>query len=468
VVTLAAPFAVGAFVALGVMRGEVGAQSVRGWVGSTVQMVELRPIAAAPGGCVSDVPCYASLPEERSFAATQDVSLTAWGFGVQGLSSTVLLRGRARLGSDLVWPRTDDRFDALLAYAQIVRGPLTVRAGRQEIRSGLGFPSFDGGTVAWYGAQGALRLEAYGGRSLARGLREPARDALRAVEDFIPDESVLLFGGSARWRLNNLSVTGRYQRELLGDRSGLASERGAVDLGLTTPEGRFVASADYDFGLQRAGKAEASWTRPFAGGRWLASVSALRYVPYFSLSTIWGFFEPVPYHGVQARGAWSPSSTLTVWAGAGWRRYGDTQTETVLKPLVDDGKRGELGGRWAASREIAVEGSYQLEWTAGAFLSSVDAAVRWSASERLGIALDATTFQQIEEFRLGDGRGYGAGASADATFLGRLDLSGGLSILRHRTSGAGMGHSPWNQARAWTSVRVRVGEDPGLANRRAR
>jgi hypothetical protein len=241
-----------------------------------------------------------------------------------------------------------------------------------------------------------------------------------------------------------------------------------LDLALTTPEGRFVASADYDFGLQRAGKAEASWTRPFRDGRWLMSVGAIRYVPYFSLSTIWGFFEPVPYHGVQARGAWSVSSAFTVWAIAGWRTYGDTETETVLSPLVDDGKRGELGGRWAAGPEITLEGSYQLEWSAGAFLSSVDAAVRWSPSERLGIALDATTFQQVEEFRLGDGRGYGAGASADATLLGRLGLSGGISLLRHRTPGAGVGDSPWNQARAWTSVRVRVGEDPGLPNRGSR
>lgn len=451
-----------------VSAGGLHAQSVRGWVASTVQMVELRPIAPLEDGCVPDVPCYAALAEERSFAATQDVSLTAWGLGLQGLSTTLMLRGRARLGSELVWPRTDDRFDAILAYAQLVRGPLTMRAGRQEIRSGLGFPSFDGGSLAWHGAAGALRLEAYGGRSLARGLRDPAREALRGIEDFVPDESVLLFGGSGRWRLRGLSVTARYQREILADRSALAAERGSLDVGLGAPRGRFVAAVDYDFAADRVGKGRVSWTMPLRGGRWVVAVSGLRYVPYFSLSTIWGFFEPVSYSGAEARVAWTPSTALGVWAVAGWRKYGDTRTTSVLEPLTDTGTRGEVGARWALSPAVTLDGSYRLEWGAGGFLSTADAAVRWRWSERIGLAAHATTFQQLEEYRLGDGRGVGGGLSVDAAVTERMSLNGGFSILRH-TAGVGAGAaSPWNQARGWSSLRVMVGEDPGIANRRSR
>ena len=102
---------------LGSFPSSVSAQAVRGWVGSTVQAVEIRPMGAVGG-------TYDPLDEVVSLAATQDLSLTAWGFGVQGLSATAYFRNRARLGSDLLWPRTDDRFDVLTAYAQWVRSGL--------------------------------------------------------------------------------------------------------------------------------------------------------------------------------------------------------------------------------------------------------------------------------------------------------------------------------------------------------
>ncbi|HSH76127.1 MAG TPA: hypothetical protein VLA09_10630 [Longimicrobiales bacterium] len=448
--------------------GTVAGQGVRGWVGSTVQMVELRPIEQIAGGCVTDEPCYRALGEEQSLAATQDVSLTAWGFGLQGISGTVLLRNRARLGSDRIWPRTDDRFDAILAYAQLVRGGFTVRAGRQEVRSGLGFSSFDGGRLQWHGSSRAISVEAYGGRSLARGLREPLREALRGIESFVPEQGVLLFGGSARGRLRGLSVTARYQREILDDRSGLASERGSLDLSLLTARGRVLGELDYDFGAERPGKARLTWSNVFGDGRWLVEATALRYVPYFSLSTIWGFFEPVAYHGVEGRVAWSPSSVLGVWASGGWRKYGDTGTTAILRPLEDQGRRASVGARWSLRPDVTAGAGYDLEWGPGGFLSSFDASVRMAVSERLAVTGNVSSFQQIEQYRIGDGRGLGAGVSADAEFTDRITLGAGASLVRHDGGGEGPAGSPWNQTRAWMSARVLVGEDPGLANRRRR
>ena len=91
-----------------------GAQSVRGWVGTNVQAVRMRPLkldtipssalVRQPDGsltyqgeavsCVIAELCtvYATGATSVAWAATEDVSLTAWGFGVQGLSFTTMLR----------------------------------------------------------------------------------------------------------------------------------------------------------------------------------------------------------------------------------------------------------------------------------------------------------------------------------------------------------------------------------------
>jgi hypothetical protein len=453
-------------------------------VGTTVQIVELRPygLDTVPrAGAVQDavgryfvgereVSCftgdfctaYAALPEDQLLAATQDVSLTAWGFGLEGLSFTTLLRGRAHGGSELLWPRSDDAFDAILGYAQLQRGPFRFRAGRQEVRSGLGFPAFDGGSVAY--AKGATQVEGYGGRSLARGLREPINQALRGVEDFFVDEGSYLLGASLRMRLNGAVLTGRYHREMLADHSGLAGERGSVDFATTLPHMRVTAAADYDFAFDRLGKGHVTVGLP-VGSRGLLEATARRYMPYFQLSTIWGFFEPVSYSEIEVRGSWAPGDRMGLWASGGRRSYGDTDTQSLLGPVSDSGWRANAGARWQIIEGLVMDGSYRLEWGPGAFLSSGDVALRLDTGEGATFSVSGTSLQQIEEFRVGDGRALGGGISVDMEVTPRATFSGGLSVLRHRDGGTVM-TSPWNQTRGWTSLRIRVGEDPGLANRR--
>jgi hypothetical protein len=50
-------------------------------------------------------------------------------------------------------------------------------------------------------------------------------------------------------------------------------------------------------------------------------------------------------------------------------------------------------------------------------------------------------------------------------FGGRARFTGGFSVLRNRDGGTST-LSPWNQTRGWSSLRINVGSDPGLANRR--
>lgn len=439
------------------------AQGLRGWTGTTIQAVDLRPFQLTSSGCPSSATCYVQGDDVTSVVGTQDLSVTAWGFGPQGLSATLYARGRTGFGSEAPWPRSGDHFDALLAYVQLVRGGWTVRAGRQEIRSGLGFSSFDGGSASW--RRGPFNFEGYGGRSLARGLRDPANEALRGIEDFVPDQSIYLWGGSSRVRLRTTSATLRYQREILSDRSGLASERASLDVTAALPRVRFTGAIDWDFGLERLGKSHLTALTPFADGRWTVSATVRRYVPYFSLSTIWGFFEPVSYTETQARVGWSPVSRVGLWISGGRRSYGDAEVTVVLRPLEDTGWRGEAGGSWAVSSAWRLDGRYEVEWVPGGFLSSADASVRWSPLERVSMAVTGMSLQQIEQFRVGDGRARGVGFSIAADVTDRLSATGGASVLRHSMSDGGLA-SPWNQSRAWTSVRVRVGDDPGLANRR--
>ncbi len=479
--------AVAMIAATAVLPGSARAQGFRGWSSTNVQSVGLRPITVdtipssqvdvdaagratyqgQPVTCTSDSLCigYRALDQAHAVAVTEDVSLTAWGLGMQGLSVTTLLRARAHGGTDFVWPRSDDNFDAMLAYAQLVRGPVRVRAGRQEVRSGLGFSAFDGASASY--TRWRTRAQLYGGRSLARGLREPANVALRGIEDFVPDKSVYLIGGSVGTRLSSTSVTARYQREILSDRSGLESERGSLDLTSALPGLMISGSLDYDFAFSRLGKGHLTLTRPLAQGHWLLEATARRYVPYFSLSTIWGYFEPVSYEELQARVSWSASPRLSAWATGGWRSYGNAGTAVVLSPLEDHGKTASAGLTWQTAASWTVQGSYELQWVPGGFLSSADASVSWRPSERVSLAATGTTFQQIEQYRLGDGRAYGGGFNFDVGVTGRASLTGGVSVMRLENRGGSV-NSPWNQTRAWSGLRIAVGSDPGMAAGRAR
>lgn len=447
---------IGLVVVLGPVAVE--AQQARGWVSSTAQVVGMRPVIALAQPCPVNQPCYVAQDSELSAVASQDLYLTGWGFGVQGLSATVQLRARQDLGGSFPWPRADDGFDAMLAYGAYTLGGVTARLGRQELRTGLGFPSFDGALVRI--TRRAFRLEGYGGRSLARGLREPANEALRGLDDFVPDQSVYLFGGSLRGRIASAAVTARYHREILGDRSGLASERASLDVSTAAPVGTLRAGLDYDFGRGVVGKGHLTLGRTFQDARWHAELSAARYVPYFSLSTIWGFFEPVSYTEGVLRIGWAPSAAWALRSSFGLRRYGDSGTAVILRPLEHTGRRGELDVRWRPAPVWNVGATYSLEWGPGGYLSSIEGRTGWAPAEDTHVTLFLRSFQQIEQYRLGDGRALGGGLSAGVPITERLSVSGGASLLRHRTTGSAE-PSPWNQARGWTSVRLLVGRDPG-------
>lgn len=436
---------------------QASGQQLRGWTTTALQAVELRSLG--PSSSCSNTPCLLSIADDVFAIGMQDLELTAWGFGVTGLSARAFVRARTPLGTEARWPRSDDPVDVLLAHLQWARGAYTIRAGRQETMSGLGFSSFDGVSLrrrsreAW--------LEAYTGRSLAQGLRSPANDALAGVEDFLPDQGVWLFGAALGGRAGRSTGTVRYHRELLTDRSGLASERASVDVATRTGRLRWTGSLDWDFGLGRVGKGELSATTTGGEGRWLFSSVLRRYVPYFSLSTIWGFFEPVAYHEAELRARWSASPTLVGWAAVGWRRYGDAGAIVVLRPLEDTGWRGSAGVGWQWAPAWRSDGAWRLEWGPGGFLHAIDVGTRWSHESGWSAYAGLSSFQQIEQYRLGDGGAWGGRLSVGLPVSERMNVESGVSLLRYGdVQGATALRPGWTQSRGWARVRVKIGSEP--------
>lgn len=408
---------------------------------------------------------YRAADVEHAVVLTQDVTATAWGFGVQGLSATLLLRGRADVGGAFEWPRSDDPFDALLAYAELTREDWRVRLGRQRTVSGLGFSGYDG-VEGQYQALPWLLLEAYGGRSLARGLEEPRHEALEGIEPFLPDRNAWLLGGAVHAEpFAGTSAALRYQREIWSDRSALISERASLDVRTDALSPVALEGAlDWDVAFGRVGKAHLRARTPLLDGRLVLEATARRYLPYFELWTIWGFFSPVGYREGELQARWVPRPHLSVWGGAGVREYEDHDAPVILIPLTDDARWLALGGRVGLPRGFGFTGSYRFEDGFGAWLSSGDASLSWRRGDRFGVDVHGTAFQQIQEFRIGEGVVLGGGVGADVAVTRRIRLSGGLDVYRqtfeNRPSAV-----DWNQTRGWTSLEVTLGEDPGLGGR---
>ena len=479
--------ALAAVASLALVAAPVAAQGVRGTAVTTVRYMTLRPIgldtiaradvSLADGAytyqgdavyCPSaggDCTRYSPRDVIHGIVATEDISATAWGLGVQGLSATFLLRGRSNLADDLTWPRSDDAFDAILAYAQLQRSFYRIRAGRQQNISGLGFSGYDGLDVMvtplpW------LQVEAFGGRSLARGLYEPQSEALRSIEPFVLDQDAWLFGGVLRLDpRSGTDLTVRYQREIWADRVGLISERAALDVrsSVAGPV-RMDGSLDYDVAFDRLGKAHLTLRSRLPGDWGWLELTGRRYVPYFDMNTIWGFFSPTPYHEAELRGTLLRLRPVTVWAAAGWRQYGDPEIDVLGPPITDQAQRYSVGASWTRGDWLAT-GEYRLETGFGAVLSSGDVRVRWQASPAVRLHVRGAAFQQVEQFRVGDNTVLGAGAGAQVNLPMEITLSAGVDYYT-QTYENRPGEPDWNQLRAHSILSVPFGRDPGMRGQR--
>jgi len=460
------------------------AQEWRGRAATRVQYIELRPYrldsvpvanTAVVGGrsrfngrLVTCAPAaaycffYDAADEVSTAPVVQDLDLTAWGFGVEGLRVHLSARFRASLGDEEFWPRSDDNFDLIRGFVELQRRQYRFRVGRDFQVSGLGYYGYDGASAEVRFPPGRIELEAYGGWGLARGLAEPVTsDALASLDEFQPRRRNYLFGFRASARpIPNGSVEAIYQKEIQTNRSTIASERVAFDASYQPVRDVSIQGhADYDLGTGWWGKAGATvGVTPipelYVEGR------LFRYRPVFDLLTIWAAFSPVPYTGYGMAVAVRPRPDLSIRLEGERRDYADTEAEVPFIVTTDRTWRAGASANWQASRQIDVQGSYYLDFTFGSALSGGEARINASPLDKLTLGARFSAFQQLGEFRVGEGRVWSIGGNIkyDAP-IGTV--WGAVDRYRHDRRDPEAGLPDWNQLRASFGLAFYIGSEPG-------
>lgn len=390
----------------------------------------------------------------------QDVSVAVWGLG-RGVRVHAQLRLRPGvLGDEALWPRAEDRVEALEAYLEVSRRAGRLRLGRLWQTSGLGAYGYDGASVQLGGS--VLLLDVYGGWSLVRGLDEPLTDeALAALEPFAPDARAVLLGARLQVRgAAGLRGSVGYQREIRSDRLGLYSERATADVAWRRGPIALEGSGDADVAARVFNHLRLdARLRPAAHVE--LDVFARHYRPYFDLWTIWGAFAPVGFNeaglGVSAdRAEWPIAPSLEVSR----RRYADTRAELTFAPQRRDGWRmaaalaPRLPGGWSAIAR------YGADVGAGAARSEAALRVRRELTDGAHIGLEASVFDRASDFMVTDGVVAGAALDGGVRLSARTRAAANIMTYRHIGADARAG-ADWTQTRALLQLEWTLGPEPG-------
>jgi hypothetical protein len=457
--------------------------------GSTsVRYIELRPFArdsvaagAAPGdGLLRQLPdgrVVRCLPGESwcrdvrpgdpvsTVPVIQDLQLSAFGFG-RGLRVYTHLRGRSALGGgEDLWPQEDEHFEVIALYAEMERDRVRIRAGRQWKVSGLGYYNFDGLAIA-VRPSATTWIEAYGGRSLMRGLNEARTGgALESIESLsLPDAGVLL-GIHGRYRPNpRLALSATYQMDVRGDRSAAYSELAIADGVLRVGRGSVESAIEVDLAGKALNQARLT-VRSAPIGRTTLFAEARRYHPYFELWTIWGAFSPVGFDEVRTGVTWvSPDSRLLGRVEASRRQYQDAATDAP-DDYRTTGWGAGIGGTWTPRAPWTVDANYRLESGFGASRWEGQAGLRRALGGLGSVALQADAFQRLYEFRLDKGTVVGLGGEGSIPIGERARAF--ASVMVYRQHGGGPSAMDWNQRRASMRFEWALGSEPGSMRRGA-
>jgi len=476
---LAAIFSVFAWPASG------SAQSVRATGTTTLQYVELRPlvedsVAASEvtgegllrftedGRLVrcSDTTQICKFMRSgdpvSTLPANQDISLSVWGVG-QGIRGYARVRGRATLsGEDDLWPRSGDQYDLLVAYAEMDRGVVKVRAGRQWKVSGLGYYNYDGASAVV--KRGRLSLEGYAGWSLARGLNEPrTSESLEAIESFAPEVRGHLFGGQLSYRPRaGTAVTALYQREIREDRAGLFTERAAVDAVMRRGRWSFEGSMEVDVALRAVNEALFR-ARVMPVPQLGVSVYGRRYRPFFELWTIWGAFSPVGFDEYGANAMWSVGGrSSTVEVRAARREYRETDASSTFGPVRDNGWNLGISGSTRFGRRWLVQGGFRTDIGFGAAKDNGYVRLQHQFQNDTHVGLHLQAFQRIYEFRVDEGTVIGLGGDVSVRLGSQARVSGSLTSYSHSV-GEGSPDVDWSQLRGSLRVDWTLGSEPAVS-----
>jgi hypothetical protein len=445
-------------------------------VGSGIQRLVGDTLVTCSAG---DSFCYFYRAGEiaNSSPAVLDVDLNVFSFGIEGLRAYVSTRFRndfsdGTIGNDEFWPLGDVHVELLAGFLELNRQSFRARVGRDYQVSGLGFYGFDGGSFIYRFSPYKIELEAYGGWGLARGVPLPiTSDEFATLGVFQPTERDYLFGFRSSARPTpNTSIEAIYQREIPTDRSGISTERVAIDAAwYPRRELSLLAHTDFDLATGLWGKAGLD-----VGYRFHPKIHAegklFRYRPVFSLQTIWVAFSPVPYTGWNLGLGLEPRNDLAFKVWAERRAYGETDAEVPFFATTNRDWRvgGTVGWRPRAVGVLwDIDGGYWINWGFGSAINSGDLRVGMRPHDQLSLGLRLAAFKQLEEFRVGQGRVWGLGGDIRwRTQAGTVWFSVDRYDHNRRISDE-ISEDPaqpdWSQWRAAFGLSYYLGSEPGRA-----
>jgi hypothetical protein len=276
---------------------------------------------------------------------------------------------------------------------------------------------------------------------------------LDPLDDFQPRSRQLVAGAALRYggRLGDVRLD--YQREVDRDTRNFVSERAALTLDFQ-PVARWslTAGADYDLANSWFGNADAlvRYQAP-----WITVAGGLRqYRPHFDLWTIWGAFSPVPYHAVNTAVWVRPVPDLELRGR--WERYAysETETETPLVQVDDDGWRLGVGASYTPTPEWRIDAGYREEYGPGASSNGFEGSVTWLPTPTLSVTAHGSTLDRPLEFRFEEASVDVLGLEAEWNRGDRLRLAVGgarYSEARDRPDAAAF---DWDQTRLHARVTV--------------
>ncbi len=467
---------------LAALPASLAAQGFRVTGVTTVQLVELRQLAldSLPASAVAGTGEWrttadgvpALCPVASSFCSfesagarvsaapvLQDLALAAWGWA-EGLSFHADLRARSQIGTtnQFIFPRANDHFDAIDAYGELDRASWRARLGRQWSTGALGAYSYDGANGLW--RHDALSVEGWAGRALLAGLNEPYASAqLAAADNLPPQQDGYLLGGRARWRPDPLSAAAlTYQRVLTADRSGLYSERAALNASSRKYPATLDLGLNYDFATASFDEA-----RLRLGTNWQhaidLSAEARHSRPYFELWTIWGAFSPVGFDEGRVTADWTPrGASYGLTLRGAYRQYAETNAGLSLRT---NGWRAGGDARWQVRNALSAFGSYDVDIGSGAANTDARAGARWLAASGLSLGATTSVTQNIYEFRVGTGRIYGAALDGAVRIAPDVRLGLDAALYQHVLTD-GMPGPDWTQRGASVRLEWTMGRDPGM------
>ncbi len=401
-------------------------------------------VNCAPG----DAYCTFFRAGPRRFGAplvtTADVS--AWGFGLRGLSVHASARLGVDLGNSAVWPGTEPTGQLLAGLLEYTVERVTARVGRQVEYSRLGTTGFDGATITLRVPRHSLDLTGYAGWGLARGVALPVTSpALNPIDDFQPRRRQVVAGLEAGWTAAVADARVVYQREVDPRSEYFVSERVGLTAAVRPAAGWTIASgADYDLAAGWWGSAELSLA--YATRSVTASIEARRYRPHFDLWTIWGAFSPVPYRSVRGSVTVRAMPQLQLHARGERYQFDPADVATPLVTFERDGWRGELGATVQPADGWTLDAGYTREFGPGAASVGTDASITYAPAENYRVSVRGSSLDRPLEFRFSESAvtTFGVAASADVSERLRISLDAArYAENRRRPDAAAFDWSQW-------------------------